>query len=378
MKVMHVITGLNDGGAEGVLFRLCVHDHLNDHLVVSLSGLGKYGPLLLEKGIETRALNMRAGWPSPSAFLKLVQLIRSIKPDIVQTWMYHADLFGGLAARAAGITAIVWGIRQTTFQPGKSKTTTIWIARILALLSWWLPLKIAVCARSAIETHQRLGYQPNKMTFVPNGYSLLDLGSEPGNDRTIRVPEFGQSLPLVGMVGRFDPQKDHANLLHALSILRRRGVLFQCILVGHGLTPENNELGSLIEDLGLKSVVVLLGSRSDIATVMRSLDLHVLSSAYGEAFPNVVAEAMACGTPCVVTDVGDAAFIVGDTGWVVPACNTVALADAIDIALRERQTANWGYRCAAARNRVAESFDIRQMVESYRRLWSEIICECTK
>ena len=116
MDCLHIITGLNDGGAEAVLYRLCHHDQANQHHVVSLSGSGKYGPMLEALGVLVTTLNMSPGRPSPLAFIRLVRLMRREKPDVVQTWMYHGDLFGGLAARAAGIPSVVWGIRHTTLE----------------------------------------------------------------------------------------------------------------------------------------------------------------------------------------------------------------------------------------------------------------------
>lgn len=373
LNVIHIITGLKDGGAEAVLYRLCKHDQPNQHHVVSLSGAGKYGPMLEALGVPVTTLNMSPGWPSPLAFIRLVKLLTSVKPDAVQTWMYHADLYGGLAARMAGIKSVFWGIRHTTFETGKSKNTTIWIAKLLAKLSWWIPVKIAVCAQRAIDVHEALGYDRRKMCFIPNGYDLTDF--KPTSDSQ---GEFKTSLnsnlldPLIGMVGRFDPQKDHANLLDALAILRARGIHFQCVLVGTGLESTNEEIAKWIVQRELADHVQLLGQRNDIPDIMNALDLHLLSSS-SEAFPNVVCEAMACGTPCVVTDVGDAAYIVGDTGWVVPPSDPAALAAAIEAAIKELKGPNWQNRTQAARKRIQENFSIERMVNEYNKFWNSTL-----
>jgi glycosyltransferase involved in cell wall biosynthesis len=176
--------------------------------------------------------------------------------------------------------------------------------------------------------------------------------------------------PLLGMVGRFDPQKDHENLLRALDQLKQAGTLFRCVLVGRGLDATNDQLTAWLEQYGFQDDVLLLGQRSDVPAVMSALDLHVLSSAYGEAFPNVLAEAMACGTPCVTTDVGDAAAIVGDTGWVAPPADTARLAEAIEAALAVRDDSSvWQARREAARTRVAERFSLEKMVAAYHAVW---------
>ena len=372
--VCHVITGLNDGGAEGVLFRLCSHDLAHAHVVVSLSDEGKYGPLLRAMGVEVHSLGMRPNVPSFFVLVKFIRWLRLYKPDVVQTWMYHADLFGSIAARVAGIKAIVWGVRHTTFEPGKSKKTSIFIAKLLAKLSWWLPVRIAVCAQRAMDVHEALGYDRAIMRFIPNGYDLADFMPKPVEARALRAEWVAEpDISLIGTVGRYDPQKDHANLLQALAILHSRKIPLRCVLVGTNLDDDNQELIEQIQNLGLEEMVILLGRRTDIAAVMSALDVHVLPSAYGEAFPNVVAEAMACETPCVVTDVGDAAYIVGDTGWIVPPRDADALANALANALIASQQANWQERCVLARKHIEEKFGIQRMVTAYSELWIEVV-----
>jgi len=374
VRICHIITGLGDGGAEAVLYRLCQHDRANRHQVVSLSDSGKYGPMLKALDVSVTTLNMSPGRPSSLAFIRLAKLLRQEKPDVVQTWMYHGDLVGGLAARLAGIRKVVWGIRQSNLEPDKSKKTTIWIAKLLAKLSWWLPAKILVCARRAMDVHEALGYDPHKMCLIPNGYDLSVF--QPGLDlqdslKLSLLPN--QSIPLIGAVGRFDPQKDHLNLLDALAILRDHGREFLCVLVGTGLDSSNTQIMQWISQRGLDEHVLLLGRRNDIPKVMNALDLHILPSRYGEAFPNVVAEAMACGTPCVVTDVGDAAFIVGDTGWVVPPSNASALAEAIACGIKSINSDSGQERCNLARHRIEHHFSINRMVEGYNKLWLEVL-----
>src|SRR5690554_617924 len=171
-RVVHIITGLNDGGAEGVLFRLCLNSTNNRHIVISLMDEGKYGPLLEDAGVSVHCLGMNPGRPSVKRFLKLVSLIRSEEPDAVQTWMYHADLLGGMAAKVAGVKKIFWGIRHSTLEKGKSKRSTILIARICALLSGFLPERIICCAQGAALVHARIGYSSRKLEVVPNGYDF--------------------------------------------------------------------------------------------------------------------------------------------------------------------------------------------------------------
>ncbi|WKT82984.1 MULTISPECIES: glycosyltransferase [unclassified Thermosynechococcus] len=373
MKVLHIITGLADGGAEAVLYRLVCHDPDDQHHVVSLTTEGKYGPLLREAGVEVTALAMPRGRLTAAGLRGLWRTVRLVQPDLVQTWMYHADLLGGLVGRMTGVP-VVWGIRHTTLEPGKSARNTRVVARLCAWLSRWLPVRIVACAEAAVEVHAALGYDRHRMVVIPNGYDLSCFAPDDEARKRLRdqwqVPD---DLLLIGMVARFDPQKDHGNLIAALADVARRGVRFCAVLVGSAITPENRELSHAVQAAGLSERVWLLGPRTDVPAVMNALDVHVLSSA-AEAFPNVLAEAMACGTPCVATDVGDAARIVGETGWIVPPKDSAALAQAILAALTAHaDRESWRKRQWACRARIAEHFSIEAMVQRYRAVWREAV-----
>jgi glycosyltransferase involved in cell wall biosynthesis len=374
MKIVHIITGLNDGGAEAVLYRLCKYDTTNTHVVISMMDQGKYGPLLRECGVDVYCLGM----PRRRLKLKGLNLLRKHlkeeKPDVIQTWMYHGDLFGGVIARISGYKSICWGIHHSTLEKGKSARSTILVAKLCSLLSHVVPAKIICCSQRAAAVHQQLGYRENKIVVIPNGYDL-DHFSPNLEARQRHRAEWGidDNLPLLGMVARYDPQKDHVNLIKALGMLKKSGKEFRCVLVGTGMDLSNSELVALIEGEDIEDRVLLLGRRHDIQEVMNAIDLHILSSSYGEAFPNVLAEAMACGTPCITTDVGDAALIVGGTGWVVPPKTPEALAGAISGAIEEMQKSeHWEKRKIAARKRIYENFSIQAILEAYVREWQEV------
>jgi glycosyltransferase involved in cell wall biosynthesis len=370
VKISHIITGLSNGGAEAVLYRLCSADKTSTHIVISLMDEDMYGSLLRGAGIKVYCLNMPRGHVTMFGLVKLFRLLRNLQPDVVQTWMYHADLVGGILARLAGVGRVFWGIHNSTLEPGKSRRSTIAVARLNAFLSRWVPADIVCCAERAREVHQALGFCADKLMVIPNGYDLSHF--QPDNTARLRLrAEWGvdHDTPLLGMVGRFDPQKDHENLLRALDRFKHTSTPFRCVLVGQGLEAANVQLTAWIEKYSLRNEVQLLGQCRDVPAVMNALDLHVLSSSC-EAFPNVLAEAMACGTPCVTTDVGDAALIVGDTGWVVPPDDAVLLAGAIESALTARgDVTNWQVHCEAARMRVAEHFSLKKMIAAYHTVW---------
>ena len=370
LQILHIITGLNGGGAESVLFRLCKGDTDFRHRVISLMDDGKYGPILRAAGVPVQSLQMPRGRLTIKGLFRLARLLHEGKPDVVQTWMYHADLIGGMVARLLGHGAICWGIRHSNLEPDKNTRTTLWVARFCALISRIVPRVIISCSQQAADAHQAIGYDRRKLTVIPNGYDMAQFVPDSAARTRLRE-EWGvpATLPLLGMVARFNPQKDHGTLLHALAKLKRQGVGFRAVLVGEGMLTTESRLHDMLQDLGLGTDVMLIGPRLDIPAVMNALDVHVLSSA-GEAFPNVLAEAMACGTPCVATDVGDASLILGDTGWVVPAKNPEALSNTLRQAISAwKDTSSWRARSAICRERIGAHFSLESMREAYQQMW---------
>ncbi|NNG45156.1 glycosyltransferase [Pseudoalteromonas sp. NEC-BIFX-2020_002] len=369
MKILHIITGLGDGGAEGVLTRLCTNSEYVDHVVISLTDEGKYGAQLRKAGIDVHCLNISKNFNSILSFWQLYKLIKLIKPQVIQTWMYHADLLGGVAAKFAGVEDVFWGVRHSNLTPGTVKKSTILIAKTCALLSKYIPKKIICCSVDAVKTHIDIGYESDKFITIPNGYCLDRF--KPCLDTSYLDVEFElQGSLLVGMVGRFDIQKDHMNLFSAISKIKHEYPTIKCLLVGNEMTSTNQELMTLIERSGCSEQLILLGKRTDVPFIMNKIDIHILSS-LGEAFPNVIAEAMACGTPCVSTDVGDASLIVGDTGWIVPAQDSNALASALRNAFYELLSDSmlWNERQILARKQIVNKFELGSMVDFYIQVW---------
>jgi glycosyltransferase involved in cell wall biosynthesis len=373
MKVAHIISGLGLGGTEKILHNLCVNDNLNKHIVISLTSAGYYGALLKKKNIKFYVCNLRSIFFFFFSFFKLIKILKYQKIDIVQTWLYHADFFGGIAACIAGIKNIIWNIRHSSLEKGKSKNSTILMVKILSKLSWFVPIQIITCSKLAENIHSKLGYCKKKMIYIPNGYDCSIL--KPINSKFFFIRKkfsLEKKTPLLGMIGRFDPQKDHKNLFEALSLLKNQNQNFNCILVGNNINKKNFFLISLISKYKLTNHVKLHEYSTKISEIMSELDILVLSSS-SEAFPNVVAEAMSCKTPCVVTNVGDAALIVGDTGWVVPPKNPPALARSLKIAISNIKFNNWKLRCSQARLRIKKNFDIINMINSYNKVWKNVL-----
>ena len=371
MKIVHIITGLGDGGAEHTLFKICKYDIKNKHIVISFKRYGKYFSLLSKLGIKVYCIN--ANFFSIHKFFFLIRLLRLLNPDIVQTWLVHADFVGGIAARLASIKKIIWNVRYSDLKLGKAKLTTIIIIKILSKLSYLIPKSIVIASKRAKKIYEIEGYDKKKLRFIPNGYDFSIL--KPSKFQKINFQKknkIKKKIPLIGKVARYDPKKDHLNLIKALSLIRSKNVNFSCVLIGTNINQSNIKLVSKIKELKLSNHVKLLGQNDDITKVMNGLDVYIQSSSYGEGFPNVVAEAMSCGTPCVVTDVGDARFIVGKNGWIVPPNNSIKLAKAIEKALSEIGTSHWSRRCNKARLRIKDNFNIINMIKSYSNLWNNV------
>lgn len=370
MRCLHVITGLNSGGAEGVLFNLCIHDLSNKHTVVSLSDYGVYGPLLKELKIEVICLNINGFLSLLSGLIKLFRFIRINKPDIVQTWMYHADLVGGVIAKMSGVKRIFWNVRHTHLDLNLMKFRTILISKLCAIFSKVIPDKIICCSRKAINSHVNFGYKKNKFVLISNGFDLKRFSPQSNLSLTNQYfSELDKSTPLIGMISRYAPVKDHKNFLHALSILRKKNIRFFCIFVGSNLNIDNAELMKLIKLYKLNKHVKLFDVQRDIPAFLNVLDLHVLSSK-DEAFPNILGEAMACGTPCIATNVGEAEYILGECGWIVESQNPESLAKVLEEAFdMMNDKSRWLKLKTSSRKRVEEYFSIDKMKNDYIKTW---------
>jgi glycosyltransferase involved in cell wall biosynthesis len=235
-----------------------------------------------------------------------------------------------------------------------------------------IPAAIVCVSQDTLQKHQRIGYKSPVFEIIHNGVDLRVF--RPSDTDRVRMRKelgVGQEEVLVGFVARWDPYKDHENLFKALALLIEQGLIFRCALVGAGMDASNIPLINLVQQHKLQSHVILAGPRHDIPAVMNALDLHVLSSS-AESFGNVVVEAMACGTPCVVTDVGAAALIVGDTGWVVPPGQPIALAAGIEQAFANLGEQKKHARGQRRRERMKRGFSLDAMVNSYIRLWKQV------
>lgn len=323
--VLHVISGLAVGGAEMALYRLILEFRGSEytHTVVALTPEGGMCARFTEAGIRLIVLDVRR---SPvSHLLRLYRLVRTLRPDIVQTWLYHADLFGGLAARLAGNRNVIWGVRTTDVDRGCARATGF-VRQLCASLSRWVPHTIICVAEAARRSHSLIGYDVARMVVVGNGFDLSTLTASQCQRIQLRVQcGFDADDIVLGILGRFNLDKDHANFVKAAGQLARQYARLRFLMVGKDLDSNNSDLMQWIGETGYPGRFVLLGERVDVPVCLSAMDIFCLSSRT-EAFPNVVGEAMAMGLPCVATNVGDVAVLMADTGVLVPQGNPDALA----------------------------------------------------
>lgn len=375
IKVLFITSGLRTGGAEMMLHQLLsrINRSKFQPAVISLRDSGTFGDRIAALDIPVETINLQVRLSAPINLYRLVKLIEKNQPDIIQGWMYH----GNLASQIARIfltkkIPVILAIHNTIYSSNNFKTITSVVVKLSGYLSRNSDLTIYVSQLSKSQ-HEKLGYSDKNVTVLPNGIDILKFKPNINARKSVR-DELGISdnCILIGMIARFAPQKDHKNFLEAANLIHQDNKNVHFLLCGTGVNAENQVLQGLVDQLGLSNNVSLLGERADIARLIAALDIATLSSAYGEAFPLVVAEAMAAGVPCAVTDVGDSAWIVGESGKVVEPRNPQALANAwnslLNLTVQERI-----FLGKAARERVQKLFSLDSVVNQYESLYESIL-----
>ena len=364
MKIVHVIPS-NAGGAELALSRLIVNDGKeNLHRVVCLNSLGTHHQLLLDNNIKIICLHFNKYFLGILPFIRLYKFLRTEKPDVIQTWMYHSDLIGGLIGKIFRCSKNCLGHKGPTYKKFTSKRTYL-IALVCAHLSKLIPDAVISNSHYALKTHIEFGYDANKMKVIFNGYNI------PKYKPKINLPRDGikKSKILMGTVGRFDPHKNHIGLVNALGIVNKSFQDFEFFFIGNNLDKNNKILTEAIENNNLKDKSHLVGLTKNINSYYLKFDLFVLSS-IAESFPNVIAEAMMHGVPCISSDVGDARIIIKESGWVVPKNSDKALADGIINAINEINDLNiYRSRKETAFKIIKSDFGIQNMITDYNNVW---------
>lgn len=375
MRVLHVITDLGLGGAQAMLGRLLRSEAWRgDHqTVVSLLDGGQHRPLLEAAGVEVGSLGMRPGRPSLRALRDLRRRIAQARPDLVVSWLYHADLMTTLAWMALGARPVlVWNVRASDMDMSAYSWTSAATRRACGWFSR-APTLILVNSHAGRRAHDLAGYRPRRWMVIPNGIDLNEFRPDPAARDAVRQQlRIPPGDPVVGLLARLDPMKDHATFVAAVLACAERLPTAHFVVAGAGVAPTHPVFEPIVRREDLRSRLHLLGPRTDVAHLLNALDLLTLPSAFGEGFPNVVAEAMACGVPAVVSDVGDAALIVGDLGRVVPPRQPGELAAAWQsiLTLPREARRQLGLQ---VRRKVELEYDIDRVARTYRESMLQLL-----
>ncbi|MFN0078881.1 MAG: glycosyltransferase [Prosthecobacter sp.] len=383
-SIMWLTTGLGSGGAEMMLVQLILGLPNLQHIVISLTGGGKHADALRNAGIQIHSLDLPAGKPTLRSMWRLFKIVRRTKPDVLMGWMYHG-CFAATIARFMRFKRIpiLWNIRQSLYDLKLEKRGSALVIRSLASLSW-LPQRITYNSQLSAKQHEAIGYRSSKTQLIPNGFDLTkwqprdcrtgvatarpsadapppprDHAQESGGSAkvielqmTAQLAEHTQPTPLIGRFGRNAAMKDYATFIAAAKLITVKHPEAQFIIVG-----------AETETLDVPPNIQLLGERHDLPELTASLNIAVSSSAFGEGFPNVVGEAMACAVPVVATDIGDTRWVMGKTGHIVPSRDPQALANACLEIIDSGITQD-----LAARQRIETHFSLTSALKQFENL----------
>ena len=266
---------------------------------------------------------------------------------------------------------MLWNIRHSIHDLSHERPLTRALVRSGAALSR-LPRAIIYNSRVSAAQHERLGYAGDKTVVIPNGFDCEQFKPcTAARGELCRELGIHPGWTIVGMIAREHPMKDPVNLIRAIALVRDAAPDIHLVMVGEGLAVGNRMLTEAIGVAGIGDRVSLLGARQDVPRLVPGFDIQVLPSAWGEGFPNVLGEAMACGVPCVATDIGDCAWIVGDAGLIVlprdPAALAGALRQLVELGAEGRHRLG-----AAGRRRAVQHFSVQQMVGEYEALYERV------
>jgi glycosyltransferase involved in cell wall biosynthesis len=376
-RITHVIGGLGAGGAEGMLARLLptMDARRFSASVISLTDAGVFGDALRARGVEVTCLDMARSPRGALASARLLRVLGEQRPHLVQTWMYHSDLLGGLAAAALGIPA-VWGIRHSALHGGRPTTRAI--RRTCAALSHVVPRAIVSCSTTAAASHVASGYSGRRMRVIENGFDLDAFRPDSAARDSVRA-ELG--LPagarLVGLVARFHPCKGIPLFVDMASVVARHESSAHFVVCGAGASLDNPEFRRLAEGApGVMTRLSALGERRDVARITAALDV-ACSTSMTEGFSNTLCEAMASAVPCVSTPAGAARDVLQDVGVVVDDFTPASFASAVLRLLRlpPREAVALGLQ---GRERVAARYSLAATARAYEALYGAILepAEC--
>ncbi len=377
MKIVHIITGLDKGGAENALFKLLkTMKNSYDLEVICLGNEGFYSNKIIDLDISIHYLNLKHSiFSFFLGIFKIKKILKNLKPDIVQTWMYHADFIGGIASSLSNIQKIYWTLVTSNTKPSFLGKKTFIIVCMCSILSYFIPSKIISVANSAIKSHKKMFYNPKIFHFIPIGFEKNKFLKKDLFNSThlelIKKNKLDGSL-IIGHVARWHHYKNQKLLIELLSNLQMKGINFFCVMIGNQINQNNGDLKYYLSKFKINdSNILLLEQVDNINIYMQQFDLFILTS-LGEGMPNVIGEAMSNSVPCISSDVGDCKDLISDTGWIFESNNINQLVNSLIKALKLKSNKEkWITIKNKCQNRIIEYFSINNMKDKYDKLWNE-------
>ncbi len=361
MKIAFLIRSLNPGGAERQLVTLAKGLYERGHSVrvaVFYPG-GSLEDELREQGITVESLDKRGRWEAFDFLRRLIEFMRRENPDVLHSYLCVANILAAILTQILPRSRVAWGVRASNMDLDRYDWTARLAYRAECFLSRFVDL-IIVNSHAGFAYARSQGFPENKMMVIPNGIDTDRFRPNKESGRNIRAEwNIRNDEKLIGLVGRLDPMKDHPTFLRAAAQLARQRKDLRFVCVGDGPATYRQELLALSAELGLAEQLIWTGARQDMPAVYNALDV-VVSSSYTEGFPNVIGEAMSCGVPCVVTNVGDSAWVVGDTGEVIPPQKPDRLSIAIETLIENIERT--GYETNINRQHIIERFSVTALV----------------
>ncbi|MBI5418327.1 glycosyltransferase [Candidatus Poribacteria bacterium] len=362
IKILFLIRSLNYGGAERQLIELVKG---LDKKRFSITILTFYNVGELQKGIKEEkditllSLYKKGRWDVFPFIWRLLKILYKIKPDVIHGYMGVANelsLIGKIFN-----AKVIWGLRCSSIDFSNYDNTTKLLDYKLGKWLSGIADLIIVNSKAGKDHYIKNGYNQKRLIIITNGIDTELF--RPDNEARQRLRtewNINKNEILIGLIARIDPLKDHRSFLQAASLLLKKRTDIKFICVGNGPQLYKNELKEMSENLGLKERLIWAGERKDICAIYNALDILTLCS-ISEGFPNVIGEAMACGVPCVVTNVGDSAVIVGETGIVVSPHNIESLLNGFDKCLLKLNDQNIH---KITRQKIIQEFSSTQLVSS--------------
>ena len=370
MKIMHLISGLKSGGAESTLFKLVKNDINNIHIVVSLTDGGSYKSKLEEESIEVHNLNFKFNLNLFYQFFKLILLIKKIKPNAIQSWMYYCNFITIFIKLFCNIN-IYWNIRASFYKQFYTPFSKF-IIYFSALASHIIPKKIVYCSYSSIRNHEKIFFSKKKSVFIANGFDVIEKKNFQKDIKILNQYKLNSKNIIFSMIARYDPHKDHIGLINKFINIIDKNNSVILILIGRNINNMNTNLNKIVKKNNLSQKIILLDHINDLEKMYSIIDFHILLS-FSESFPNVIAETMARGIPNISSDVGHASEIINQSGWIIKNKDEIqfkkAVNEAINLYSNKKELSKLKIKCL---NSISHKFNIQSMIINYNELWKSI------